>query len=103
MDASFFDTTLIFTLEGDLISTNVVPVRAELIELLKKHPSATALVANFTRVGQVDSQGLNLLIGLYREAHLRQIPFRIENASPRVLRLFGLLHLNERFGISAAA
>jgi anti-anti-sigma factor len=102
MEASFSDTTLIFTFDGDLISTNVVPVRAELIALLKDHPTATALVANFTRVGQVDSQGLNLLIGLYREAQLRKIPFRIENASPSVRRLFGLLNLNERFGVSAA-
>lgn len=103
MDTTFSDTTLSFTFDGDLISTTVVPVRAELIALLKAYPTATTLVANFPRVGQVDSQGLNLLIGLYREAQLRKIPFRIENASPSVRRLFGLLNLNERFGVTAAA
>ena len=103
MNALYSDTTLTLTFDGDLTSTTVVSVRAELIELLKNYPSATALVANLSQVGQVDSMGLNLLIGLYREAHFRKVPFRIENPVPSVRRLFALLNLTERFGLSEAA
>lgn len=99
MQAIVVDSTLRVVFDGDLLSTNVAALRGELLAHLEKQSSVRSIVADIARARVVDSQGLNLLVALLREAERRQAAFRVENASDEVRRLLTLLNLSARFGI----
>ena len=104
MHAALTDTTLRVTFDGDLLSSNVDALRAEILAALTLHAaSARTLAADLAASRLVDSKGLNLLIALYRESQHRKLAFRVENPSADVRRLFSLLKLNERFGLGESA
>ena len=103
MQATFTATTLRITFDGDLLSTNVEALRLKILAALAQHPSAQTVVADLTHTRLVDSKGINLLIALYREIQNRKLALRLENPTPEVRRLLGLLNLSERFGLSEAA
>lgn len=99
MQATVVDSTLRVVFDGDLLSTNVAALRGELLGILEKHPGARSIVADIARARVVDSQGLNLLVALLREAERRQAAFRVENVSDELRRLLTLLNLSARFGV----
>lgn len=98
LDAS----TLRIVFAGDILSTNVAALRAELLLALGAHPDAAAVVADLANARVVDSQGINLLLALYRETERRKVAFRVENPSAEIRRLFDLLNLAGRFGLNPA-
>jgi anti-anti-sigma factor len=100
MHATLSDQRLEVTFEGDILSTNVGSLRTSLLAELDRNPACTAVVANLARARRVDSQGLNLLISLYRECERRQLAFSVIEPQPEVLRLFTYLKLTQRFGLS---
>lgn len=102
MQAHLDQGTLRLAFAGDILSTNVAQQRVALLGHLAAHPAATAIVADLTLARAIDSQGLNLLIALYRECERRQLAFRAENPAPEILRLFIALKLAERFGLQPA-
>jgi anti-anti-sigma factor len=87
---------------GDILSTNVAETRVALLGHLAAYPMATAVVADLSQSNLIDSQGLNLLVALYRECERRQMSFRVENPVPEIQRLFTALKLAERFGLTTA-
>jgi anti-anti-sigma factor len=103
MQATLSDQRLEFTFEGDLLSTNVASLRSALLAELERNPACTSVVANLARSRRVDSQGLNLLISLYRECERRKVSFSVSQPQPDVLRLFTYLKLTQRFGLAPAA
>ena len=102
MQAHLENGTLRLAFAGDILSTNVAQKRLALLAQLAAHPTATAIVADLTLSRAIDSQGLNLLIALYRECERRHLAFHAENPAPEVLRLFIALKLAERFGLQPA-
>ncbi len=92
-------STLRLVFAGDILSTNVAALRTELLATLGAHPAATHVTADLVNARTVDSQGINLLLALYRESERRKIGFRVENPSPEIRRLFDLLNLSGRFGL----
>lgn len=101
MHASLHDSSLLFTVAGDLLSTNVATVRADLLTALDRHTSATSVVVNLAAARTVDSQGLNLLISLLRECERRKLELRITEPQSQVHRLLSYLNLASRFGLPA--
>ncbi len=102
MQAHLDHGTLRLAFAGDILSTNVAQQRVALLSHLAAHPTAAGIVADLTHARAIDSQGLNLLIALYRECERRQLSFRAENPAPEILRLFIALKLAERFGLQPA-
>lgn len=100
MQATLDTSTLRIAFAGDLLSTNVGSLRPKLLAALAENPTAQSVVADLARAGSVDSQGLNLLLSLFRETERRKIGFRVENPNPEVRRLLTLLNLATRFGLS---
>jgi anti-anti-sigma factor len=103
MKTSFHASALCLEFEGDLLSTNIASLRTEILGILEAHPTAQSLVADIRAANKVDSQGLNLLVALLREAERRGIGFRVENANADIRRLITLLKLATRFGIEPLA
>ncbi len=99
MQSTLTDTTLRIIFDGDLLSTNVDPLRQEIIALIKNNPAANHIIADLKNSRLVDSKGVNLLIALYRETQTRQFKYAVENPSPDIRRMLALLNLEERFGL----
>lgn len=85
--------------EEDLLSTNVQELRSELKIICEKIEGSN-LIIDLSKCKIIDSQGLNLLIGLYKEAVNKQCKFKVTGASTANLRLFSIFKLKERFGIT---
>jgi anti-anti-sigma factor len=103
MKSSFHDSLLHLEFDGDLLSTNVAALRAELLPLFEQHSAARGVVADLGRAQKVDSQGLNLLVALHRETERRGLSFRVENPTSDIRRLITLLNLGPRFGVQPAS
>jgi len=69
------EQTLEITLPGDLLSTNADQIRSEVFGLLETAPIKAGgwntLKLDLTAAKMVDSVGLNLVVGLYKEAKKR--------------------------------
>ncbi len=102
MQTTLDASTLRIVFAGDILSTNVAALRTELLVTLGAHPEAKHVAADLTNSRTVDSQGINLLLALYRETERRQVGFRVENPSAEIRRLFDLLNLSGRFGLNPA-
>lgn len=90
---------LVISVEEDLLSTNVDRLLAEWKGLIEKTINPGSVVLDISKVNIIDSRGLNLLIGFYKECMKLNWPFRVVGSSKEIKRMFALLKLTERFGI----
>ncbi|HCJ11865.1 MAG: hypothetical protein A2Y14_00495 [Verrucomicrobia bacterium GWF2_51_19] len=86
--------------EEDLLSTNVQEIRAHLEAAFSELKANAHVIVDITKCKIIDSQGLNLLIGLYKESTKKSASFKVIGCSPANLRLFSIFKLKERFGIT---
>lgn len=93
------DTEWVIVVEEDLLSTSVDRLLSEWKKLLDQAAEIKGVCLDITKVNIIDSQGLNLLIGLYKECVKRTWAFRVTGCSKDIKRMFSLLKLTERFGI----
>lgn len=93
------DGELLLSPENDLISTTVQDHLKVVQSILDELPPVDKLTIHLDAVNAVDSQGLNLLVGIYQESRSRDWSFRIDGASPSIQRLFHFVKLSERFGL----
>jgi anti-anti-sigma factor len=103
MQTQFQNNSLRLVFPGDILSTNVAETRVALLGHLAAYPMASTVIADLGQSNLIDSQGLNLLVALYRECERRHAAFRVENPVPDIQRLFFALKLAERFGLVATA
>jgi anti-anti-sigma factor len=87
--------------EENLLSTNVQSLRKSLLEQLTAASQLQGVVADLSSVSQIDSQGLNLLVGLYRECQRRGVSVKATGASVDIVRLLGYVNLAGLFGLAA--
>jgi len=83
--------TLRLTIPGDLLSTNVDSLRAEILYLIDSETSANAwqfLELDLKAARMVDSAGLNLIVALIRIAEQRSRRIRVLIESPKIHRTF---------------
>lgn len=90
--------TLILTFLGDILSTNVNASMNEFNEIEDRY-NVIDLKVNLEKVDMIDSQGLNLLIGIYQECLKKSINFTVNNASEPVLKLLKFVKLDKKFGV----
>ena len=96
---------LILQPEADLVASHIEVLRDAVLAQMKKHPDVTGVVLDATGVEIVDSLGVNLIIGIYRQAVAEAKTFEVINAGNRFIkvaqffRFFSLFSIN---GESAA-
>ncbi|MFZ5806158.1 MAG: STAS domain-containing protein [Verrucomicrobiota bacterium] len=93
------DTEWIIVVEEDILSTSVERLLVEWKKMLEQASELKGVCMDINKVNIIDSQGLNLLIGLYKECVKRAWHFRVTGCSKDIKRMFSLLKLTERFGI----
>lgn len=94
------DTTLTVTFEEDILSTNTLELKDALVELLNLTTQCNAIRLDLSAVDIIDSQGLNLLIGIYQECQKRQWQFTVHNPKSNVRELLQFVRLEQRFGLA---
>jgi anti-anti-sigma factor len=78
-----------------LTSTTVLSLRLQFLSLLGECSGVETITADLSHVPMIDSQGLNLLIGMYQDAREKGLGFRITGASEANRRLFALVNLQD--------
>ena len=102
MKATNKENTLQLGMEEDITSTNVRQHMEQAREALSNaDKSIDRVEMDLSQVKQIDSQGLNFLVGLYQECHRNEMSFRVTGVSSPLKRLFHFVKLHERFGIDA--
>ena len=93
------DSELMITFEEDLVSTSVKEYLNRCKEVLGQTQNLKKVVADIAKVKMIDSQGLNLLVGLYQECNKKKLSFQVTGTSPSLKRLFDFVKMSDRFGI----
>ena len=82
-------------LEGDVTIYGAVALKARLMDALK---GASQLEVDLSRVGEVDTTGVQLLLLLKREAAQSRKAVRLLGHSPAILDAIDLFNLGATFG-----
>lgn len=92
------DHSLQFDLPGDLLSTNAEQIRTEIFAVLDtdavKTTTLSKLVLNLQTAQMIDSVGLNLLVGIYKEAKKRGAKTTALIRSANIQRTFAFTRLD---------
>ena len=61
-----------------------------------------SVVLDLSSVGQVDSLGITLVLGLFKSCQKTGAAFSVEGVRPDILRVFKLFNLNRFFSVKEA-
>jgi len=87
-------------LEENLVASNLDKQNEQTKTALEEHSTISALTLNLENVQEIDSLGINLVVGLYKELSNRNKKFSIINASQAIKNLFNLFKLDSYFEIN---
>lgn len=79
------------------------PVLVESFSRALADTSSAAAILDLRGVTDVDSIGVNVIIGVFRECQARGLTFSVEVDDPHVAKLFRLLTLDRHFPVRTLA
>jgi anti-sigma B factor antagonist len=91
------ESRLTLRFEEDLISTTVKKLLVSCQHAIEISADAGTVVADLSEVEMIDSQGLNLLITLYKFSQDMHKEFAVQGASPANAKLLAFVNLQEKF------
>lgn len=92
------ENQLLIIADENFISTAVHDLRKALQEVFNQDPKVPVIL-NLEKCLIIDSQGLNLIVGLYKECVRRGLRMQIVGASEANRRLFSIFKLKALFNI----
>lgn len=84
----------------DLVASTVEGHRASMMKALAS--AEESVVLDLSSVGQVDSLGITLVLGLFKSCQKTGAAFSVEGVRPDILRVFKLFNLNRFFSVKEA-
>ena len=100
MKALLQGKSLVLQPETDLIASKIEELRNEVLSQMKKHPDAEAIVLDAAGIEIVDSLGVNLIIGIYRQAVADSKFFEVINAGSRFIKVAQFFRFFSLFSIN---
>lgn len=98
------DRKLSIQVGEDILSTNVETLATQFRESVEQAgDEANQVELDLAGIETIDSQGLNLLIGLFQECKKKKWGFRVINCSENVRWLFSIFKLTDVFGVNQEA
>jgi len=94
------ENSLVLQPETDLIASKIEELRNDVLAQMKKHPEAEAIVLDATGIEIVDSLGVNLIIGIYRQAVADSKSFEVINAGSRFIKVAQFFRFFSLFSIN---
>lgn len=102
MKKTYEDNTLTIYMEEDLVSSGASKVLETWKSWLSECTETPDIVVDIEQAKIIDSEGINMIIGLYRECTTQGRSFQVINPTAENLRLFGILKLSKIFGLQPA-
>lgn len=101
MNHEINDRKLTISVGEDILSTNIDAVAKafkEFVELGENQ--VNQIILDLNGIESIDSQGLNLLIGLFQECKKKKWGFRVTHCTENVKWLFSIFKLTDVFGVN---
>lgn len=92
--------TLILIPETDLVASHIVRLRDYFLDALTDHPKVSTVILQADNIKTVDSLGVNLIIGIYRQVSSESKIFKITGAGDRLLKVAEFFHFSALFSIT---
>ena len=92
--------TLYLIPETDLVASGIEEVRDRFSRSLKENPSVSKVVLQADRIENMDSLGVNLIIGIYRQVHSESKSFEITGAGEKFLKVANFFRFPSLFNIN---
>ena len=102
MKKEYSDNTLTIQMEENLVSSASGDILETWKSWLAECAESPDVVIDLEKAEIIDSEGINLIIGLYRECTSKGQNFKVINPTAENLRLFGILKLSRIFGLQTA-
>ncbi len=99
MKTSVEADTLYLIPETDLVASRIESLRTFFAEEMASHPEASRIVLDVRGVETVDSLGVNLIVGLYREATAGSRAIEIVGANAKFMKVASFFRLPAIFTI----
>lgn len=99
MKAVLENESLILVPETDLIASKIEELRDFFANELEDHPDAGRIILDVQGIDLVDSLGVNLIVGLYREVTDASKEIEIVGASKNFMKVAGFFRLTSLFPI----
>ncbi len=103
MNVIIQENRLIVQPQTDLIASHIEVLREAVLPVMKKHHSVTGVVLDATGIEIVDSLGVNLLIGIYRQAAAESKTFEIINAGEKFIKVARFFRFYSLFSVNGEA
>lgn len=91
--------TLFLIPENDLVASNVDDIKNYCLEKLEEHSGAKHIVMDVKGIDLVDSLGVNLIVGLYREAMSASKTMEIVGAEKNFMEVASFFRLSSLFPV----
>jgi anti-anti-sigma factor len=89
-------------ISGSLVGNRVNVLESDLLEKLKSIKPEKEIIFDLTKVDYIDSRGISLCIGMYKECLKKGFEFSIESSS-NVYRILNQINLTRVFPIKEAS
>ncbi len=96
------DGALILAPGTDLVASGIEKLRNSILAYFKEHPDALNIVFDASGIEIVDSLGVNLIIGLYRQADAESKKFEIINAGEKFMKVANFFQFTSLFTVKTA-
>ncbi|MBF0233523.1 MAG: hypothetical protein HQK65_10865 [Desulfamplus sp.] len=92
--------TLILIPETDLVASHIERLRDYCLEALTHHTKVSTVILQADNIETVDSLGVNLIIGIYRQVSSESKIFKITGAGERFLKVAAFFQFSALFSIT---
>jgi anti-anti-sigma factor len=90
---------LTFKLADDLIASHVDKLVSQINTACKENENYDSVEMDLTNVKEIDSLGINFIVGLYKQLTEEEIKFFVSNTSRQIKNLFNLFKLSSYFEV----
>ena len=102
MKSQVIEKSLVITPQTDLVASNIEEVRAYILEKLKEYRDTESIVLDAGGIETVDSLGVNLIIGLYKQANSENKHFEVAGAGVKFQKIADFFRFNDLFKVKFA-
>ncbi|MEA1967998.1 MAG: Hpt domain-containing protein [Thermodesulfobacteriota bacterium] len=92
--------TLFLESKTDLVASQIEKLRDSFLKKLKANPNVSKVVFKADHIETVDSLGVNLIIGIYRQVNSESKTFEITGAGEKFLKVANFFQLPALFNIT---
>lgn len=101
MQATVENNSLELLALSNLVASNLEKQTQVIKDNLEKNQDIELVILNLENVTEIDSMGINLVVGLFKQTQNKKIKFKVINASRPIINLFNLFKLTSYFEVTS--